>query len=125
MHEKNKKITAFSEYIAESTTACLVTMAQGNILAFTVGHLLIASQTGVIAGVLASVTLLISRTSSRWIVSVVLGAATALADFYVHPGMFGTVATEAIVTGVAAGVISYLVGTSIHFVRMKRAATLS
>jgi len=50
---KNKAVP-FIEYFSESTVACMVTMAQGNLLAMTASHLLVASQTGVIAaGVLS------------------------------------------------------------------------
>ena len=45
-----KKLTPIFENVAESTTACLITMVQGNLLALTVSHWLIASQTGVVAG---------------------------------------------------------------------------
>jgi dihydroorotase-like cyclic amidohydrolase len=50
--------------------------------------------------------------------SLVLGTGTAVVDVYVHPGMFGSVATEAIVTGIAAA-LSYLVGTTIQFSRAR------
>lgn len=114
-----RKITPVIEYVAESTTACLVTMVQGNILALTLSHLIIASQTGVIAGAIAAIALFVSRTGNRWLVSAVLGAATAIVDFFIHPGMFGTVATEAIVTGIAAGVLSYIVGSLVRYIRKK------
>lgn len=117
-----QKITPFIEYAAESTAACLVTMVQGNILALTLSHLLIASQTGVIAGVFAAIALLVSRTGNRWIVSSALGVATAIVDFFVHPGMFGPVVMEAIVTGMAAAVLSFLAGSLFRFLR-KRPAT--
>ena len=115
----NKKIAPFVEYFAESTTACLVTMVHGNVLALTLTHLAIASQTGIIAGVIAAVGLYVARTSRRWMISIVLGVATAVVDFFVHPGMFGSVVTEALVTGAGAAVLSYLVGTAIQFVRAK------
>jgi hypothetical protein len=38
-----------------------------------------------------------------------LGVTTGIVDFYMHPGSFGAVATEAIVTGVAAAGLSLLV----------------
>ena len=85
-------------------------MGQGNLLGVTMAHLLIASQTGLIAAAIAAVTLFASKTRNRWIVSAVLGIATAIVDFFVHPGMFGPVAFEAIVTGLAAAILSYLVG---------------
>lgn len=115
----NKRIAPLVEYISESTTACLVTMVQGNLLGLTFSHLLIASQTGVVAGAVASVAIFLSRSNKRWVVSLVLGTGTAVVDFYVHPGMFGSVATEAIVTGIAAAVLSYLVGTTIQFARAR------
>ena len=117
--EIKRKITPAVEYFAESTTACLVTMVQGNIFALTLSHLAVASQTGLIAGAFAAVALFVSRTGKRWVVSAVLGGATAIVDFFVHPGMFGTVVTEAIVTGIAAGVLSYLVGSLVRYIRRK------
>lgn len=121
MMQLNKRVVPLVEYIAESTTACLVTMVQGNLLALTFSHLLIASQTGIVAGTVASVAVFLGRNNKRWVVSLALGTATAIVDYFVHPGMFGPVALEAIVTGVAAAVLSYLVGTGVKFARAKLA----
>lgn len=118
-----QKIKPVIEYTAESTTACLVTMVQGNLLALTLGHLLVASQTGIIAGIIAAIALYLSRSTGRWIVSAVLGIATAIVDFFVHPGMFGPVFLEAAVTGIAAALLSYVVGTLVRIFR-KRSALL-
>ena len=114
-----KKLTPYIEYFAESTTACLVTMVQGNILALGVSHILIASQTGIIAGTIAYIAILFAKTGKQWIVSIILGLATGIVDFFVHPGMFGTVATEAVVTGLGAAILSYLVGIAIQRFRAK------
>ena len=121
MAEQNKKdrFKPFAEYLAESTTACLVTMVQGNFLALTLGHLFIASQTGLIAGAIAAITLAFARTDRRWIISAVLGVSIAVVDYFVHPGMFGTVVTEAVVTGIAAAVLSYLVSTVMRHYKRK------
>ncbi|MCZ6912822.1 MAG: hypothetical protein O7F72_08465 [Proteobacteria bacterium] len=108
------KIAPAIEYVAESTTACLVTMVQGNLLALTLSHVVIASQTGVIAGAIAAVALFASRKGNRWLVSAVLGVVTGIVDFFIHPGMFGPAATEAIVTGIAAGVLSCIIGTFVR-----------
>jgi hypothetical protein len=118
----NKKIAPFIEYVSESTTACLVMMVHGNLLALTTGHLLIASQTGVVAGTIATVSIFVARASKQWIISFVLGVATGIVDFFVHPGMFGTVATEAVITGLGAAVLSYVVGTAIRYVQAKSKA---
>jgi hypothetical protein len=94
-------------------------MAQGNLLALSVSHLLIASQTGIIAGAIATAGIFISNTRKRWQVAAILGVATAVVDFYVHPGMFGSAATEAIVTGLAAAMLSFLAGTAVRYFRMR------
>ena len=114
------KWTPFLENITESGTACLVTMVQGNLLTLTLSHWLIASQTGVVAGAIASAAILIARIRRRWIVSLLLGAVTALVDFLVHPGQFGPVALEAVVTGLAAAFLSHLVGAAARGSRRRR-----
>ena len=120
MIQENAKITTLSESIAESTTACLVMMVQGNMLALTLAHLAIASETGIIAGALTSIVVFAARTNMRWIISVVLGVVTAVVDFFVHPGQFGPAAAEALATGLAAGLLSYLVGMAIRGYRARR-----
>ncbi len=82
-------------------------MVRGNLLALTASHLLIASQTGIIAGAFAAVALFVSRNQTRWLFSAILGLATATVDYFVHPGTFGAVATEDVVTGIAVGILSY------------------
>lgn len=114
-----KKAVPLIEYVSESTMACLVTMVQGNLLALTMGHLLVASQTGVIAGAIATVGIVASKTNQRWKISLILGLATGVVDYFVHPGMFGTAATEAIVTGIGAAVLSHLVGGLISLLKTK------
>lgn len=112
--------TPFLENITESTTACLVTMVQGNLLALTLSHWLIASRTGIIAGVIASVAIVIARIRRRWIVSAVLGGATAFVDYLVHPGQFGPAALEALVTGLGAALLSHFVGATLRGLRRRR-----
>ena len=100
------------EYVSESSVACLFTMVQGNPLALTASHLLIASQTGLIAGTIATVGVLVANTRNRWLISAGLGVTTGIADLYVHPGMYGSVAIEALATGLAAAFLSYMVGVA-------------
>ena len=110
-----KKATPFIENIGEAATACLVTMVQGNIATIAVSHLLIASQTGVVAGTVASLAILTARTSKRWLISLVLGVVTAVVDYFVHPGDVG----EAAVTGLGAATLSYLVGLILRYLRAR------
>ncbi len=90
-------------------------------LAVTLAHLFVASQTGLIAAVIVAIGLYFARTSTRWLISITLGVVTAVVDYFVHPGMFGSVATEALVTGAGAAILSYLAGTGIQHVRSKQA----
>ncbi len=116
----SNKAAPLIEYVSESTVACLVTMVQGNLLALTASHLLIASQTGLVAGTIATVGIFVAKTRNRWLISAGLGVTTGVVDFYVHPGMFGSVVTEAFVTGLAAAILSYLVGAAVNHFRADR-----
>lgn len=115
--EARSRITPLVENVAEATTACLITMVQGNLLALTLGHWIVASRTGVIAGLVATAALMAARAERRWLVSLALGSITAVVDYFVHPGQFGPAIAEAVVTGAGAGVLSLLVGSLISRVR--------
>jgi hypothetical protein len=114
------KAAPFIESVSESAAACLFTMVQGNLLAVTASHLLIASQTGLIAGTIATAGIFVAKTRNRWLIAAGLGVATSVVDYYIHPGMFGSVATEAIVTGLAAALLSYLVCLAMRRFRANR-----
>ena len=104
-----ERLLPFVENTAEATTACLFAMVQGNLLALTVSHWLIASQTGILAGAATSVAILIARARKPWVISTLLGLVTSIVDYLVHPGMFGPFFLEAVVTGIGAGVLSFIV----------------
>jgi hypothetical protein len=112
-----RRLAPFGENISEATTACLVTMVQGNLLALSFGHLFIALKTGIIAGIITSILLIAMRTDRLSVVSALLGTITAVVDFFVHPGQFGPIAMEAIVTGLGAALLSYLAGMLVRGVR--------
>lgn len=116
-----KKLAPFFENFAEAGAACLITMAQGNILLFGLSHWLTATQTGFIAGLFATTALTMAKTSNRLAIAGILGVTTAIVDYFVHPGMLGDhAATEAIVTGIGAAALSYLAGTVIHYWQKRR-----
>ncbi len=118
-----KKLAPFIENIAESGAACLVTMVQGNLLLLGLSHWITASQTGLVAGTAAATAITLTKADNRLILAGILGVSTAIADFFVHPGTIGDgAATEAIVTGLGAAVLSYTVGTLVVRVRRRRAA---
>jgi predicted permease len=116
----DSKLAPIFENVAESTVACLITMVQGNVLALTLGHWIIASETGFAAGLVTSAALLLAKTRNRWIVSSVLGVCTAVVDYFMHPGGFGPVFLEAVVTGLGAAALCHLVGFVIALARRRR-----
>ncbi|MGI9261735.1 MAG: hypothetical protein ACR2QR_06855 [Woeseiaceae bacterium] len=120
-----KKLAPLAEDIGEATTACLITMTQGNFLALGLTHWIIASQTGIVAGLAASAALFMTKTDNRWIIAVVLGVVTAVVDYLMHPGMIGPVFLEAIITGIGAGVLSYGVGWFLQYRRRRQASRAS
>lgn len=101
------QIQPFLENISEATAACLITMVQGNLLVITLGHWAVAAETGLIAGSITSAALLIWKTARVWVVALLLGVVTAIADYVVHPGGFGPVFAEAAVTGIGATALSF------------------
>lgn len=117
----NDKIKPLLENVSESAAACLVTMAQGNLFAIGLSHWLIASQTGLVAGLVTTGAIIATQTDKRWVISALLGITTAVVDFFMHPGSFGPVFMEALVTGIGAAVLSYIAGTLFRWYRRRDA----
>jgi hypothetical protein len=116
-----RKLAPFVENIGESTAACLVAMVQGNLFAVSLTHWAIATRTGIVAGVFAATALLLMRTTARWRIAITLALVTGVVDYFMHPGKLGPGVTEAVVTGLGAGVLSLLVGALIRRVRAQSA----
>ena len=117
----NRRIEPFIENISEATAACLVTMVQGNLLTITLAHWLIAAETGLIAGSITSLALIIWKTSRAWVVALLLGVVTAVIDYFVHPGGFGPAFLEAAVTGAGAAILSFGIGAILQRIYPARA----
>lgn len=105
----NRKVTTLVENIAESGSACLITMVQGNVLAIGVGHWVIASQTGLVAGAASVAALSVAKTENRWAIAGILGVVTAIVDYFIHPSMIGDNLTEALITGTGAAALSLII----------------
>jgi hypothetical protein len=116
------KVAPYAENMCEAGLSCLLTMVQANVLALTVSHWLIASQTGLLAGAIVGTTVIAAKLRRPWVVSLVLGAVTIVVDAAVHPRSLGIASlTEAGVTGVGAFVLSLAVGEAARRWRRKRA----
>jgi hypothetical protein len=116
------KLAPYAENMCESGISCLLTMVQGNVLALTISHWLVASQTGLLAGAIVGTTVIAAKLRRPWVVSLVLGVATTAVDAVVHPATFGFDSlAEAGVTGAGAFVLSLAVSETLRRWRQKRA----
>jgi hypothetical protein len=84
-------------------------MVQGNVVAMTASHWMIASRTGIVAGLVATAVLFAVQRLNKWTIAGTLASVTAVVDYFSHPAQFGPFVTEAIVTGLGAGALSLLV----------------
>jgi sorbitol-specific phosphotransferase system component IIC len=103
-----EKVKIFFRRFSEAMPACLMVMVQGNPLALSLGHWLKACQTGAIAGLIMvglSCTPRKDLMDNKYTIAGLTGFVTALADYFVHPTHFGGEFTEALVTGIAAGLL--------------------
>ena len=103
-----QKVELFSKRIVEATSACLIMMTQGKLLAITLGHWVVALKTGFLTGLMAVAVSIFGNQQyqdNKYVVAGMVGFLTAIADLIVHPTHFGGVYTEAIVTGIGAGLL--------------------
>jgi hypothetical protein len=119
-----KPLGPLLENVTQSATACLVTMVQGNVLALTLGHWLIASRTGVVSGAVATAALWVVGSRRRSAIAALLASTTFAVDYFSHPSHFGSALTEAAVTGLAAGVLSLVVGRVLAWRKGSRAVSV-
>lgn len=102
----------FFRHLAQSTSACLTAMTQGDLTSATLGHWQIAVSTGLAVG-LTSVVLSFGKLArieaTRWGIALVALVGTSVADLVMHPTHFGSWWTESLVTGLGAAALSLLV----------------
>ena len=103
------KLRIFYKRVYEASIPCAILMVQGNILALTPKHILIALKTGILTGFLAMVLsfipLLKKHYDNKIILAFVIFACTTSADLLTHPTHFGGATTEALATGLGAVLI--------------------
>ncbi|MDG2089527.1 MAG: hypothetical protein P8J61_00195 [Gammaproteobacteria bacterium] len=115
-----KKFILFFKNISESTSACLFLMLQGNLLVITLGHWVVALQTSIFAGVLATSYLFIFTPKNYWQSAIMLGVITGFVDYFVHEGLFSEKFLEAVLTGLGATILSLLITRLIRFYKALR-----
>lgn len=119
------RLMPYLEKTCEAGMACMLTMVQGDLLSLTFSHWLIASQTGLLAGVISSSAVVAAGLKRPWLVSLTLGIVTIPVDAFVHPGKFqrGGIG-EAVVTGVGAFMLSVAVNAAVRSLARRRTQTV-
>jgi hypothetical protein len=108
------KFEIFARRVSEATPSCLMMMVQGNVMSLTFSHWLKAMQVGVLTGAMAVLVSLSGRKElqeNKFVIAGLTGFLTAVADFMTHPTHFGGPTTEAITTGIAAGLLCLALST--------------
>jgi hypothetical protein len=103
------RLTLFLKRFWQPTSACMTCMpgSLGNV--WSIGHWMIALQTGLVTGLLA---VLLSFTpagrlyKNRYGNALITGCLTVLADAYSHPNHYATSFGEPILTGVVSGLLA-------------------
>jgi hypothetical protein len=113
LHGKHQfRLAMCAHKAVEVSGVCLVLMVQGNLAGLTLGHLGIASQTGLLAVVpVLGITLTkhARHLANRWTSSALLAACTWFADAAIHGSHYPGAYTEATLTAAGAFVFSVIV----------------
>ena len=109
-HAKHQfRLMLFGHKAVETGAACLLLMVGGQLPQATFGHLLVASETGVVA-VFPLLGITLTRHAryfvNRWVSALLVAACTFLADAVIHRSHYPGVYTEAALTAAVAFVLS-------------------
>jgi hypothetical protein len=105
------KLSIFSKRLSEVTPACLLMMVQGNVSAITIPHWITAFKTGILTGaVMVAFSFIPNKQleENKYATAAATGFVTMVIDGIVHPSHFLGLHGEAIVTGLAAAVLTLL-----------------
>ena len=107
----NRETLDCSEKFSEAWLSCMIMMAQGNFLAMTFPHVVVALKVAT-SSVLAYVAVQLSFKQDNAFVNILLMATiTAIMDFNIVPTHFGPVWAEAVATGVGTAILGLIVKT--------------
>lgn len=120
LHKRHKYRLALCTHKAvEVGVVCLALMAQGSLAGLTLGHLGVASETGILAifpvlGV--TLTKHAWRLANRWTSSIFIGGCGFLADVLMHESHYPGAYTEAALTAVG----TFFLSIAISYTRIGR-----
>jgi hypothetical protein len=113
IHKKHQfRLVLCGHKAVETGAACLVFMVQGQLPQATLGHFLIAAETGMLTVFpLLGITLTrhARHFANRWVSAMFVGVCTVFADAVIHGSHYPGKYTEALLTGLGAFVLSVVV----------------
>ena len=105
----NSQTLDCSEKFWESWLSCMVMMAQGNVLAMTFPHTIVALKVATSSVLAYAAVQLTFKQENEFLNILVMAFITALMDFQFVPTHFGPVWAEAVATGVGMAVLGLIV----------------
>ena len=103
------KLGLFGQAIAKVTPPCLMLMVQGNVFAITLDHWMTAFKTAGLVGLVLVVLSFSVRTKeirdNAYSMAGLVAIVTAIVDFNIHASHYSGVTTEALLTGLCAGLL--------------------
>ena len=107
----SRKINLFFHKLSLAWLSCMLFMVQGNITSLTSKHMMIATKTGTITGLLV---VLMSFIPFKFYLKLplLMFIGCFIADLLTHPTHFGNNYTEALCTALLAAIFSYIITLS-------------
>ena len=103
-----QKLKLLAEKFSEAWTACMLCMVQGDLTVISLHHAITASKTGIIAGIAVVIASYWNRIDNKYGLIWATGVLTTLADLSIHPTHFGPEWAEAVVTGIGAAGLAWI-----------------
>jgi hypothetical protein len=104
------KFSILYQKISEVTPACLLMMVQGDLTAITLTHWIKAFSTGTLTAIGMIILSFIKGNKefyeNKYLLAALTSIVTMVVDYQIHPSHYQGNYTEALMTGLAAGVIS-------------------
>ena len=108
-----EKLALFGHAIAKIAPPCLMLMVQGNLSALALMHWMTAFKTaGIVGLVLIALSFSIKTkaiSDNKYSMAGLVALVTTIVDLNIHPSHFAGDTTEALMTGIAAGLLWLLV----------------
>ena len=108
MNKIKEKSKLFAKKFGEAWTACMLAMVGGDVTVISLKHAFVASKTGTLTGIVVVITSIFTKLNNTYMTAWLTGIVTAMSDFIIHPTHYGERWTEAVVTGVGAGLLALI-----------------